>query len=94
MGKVLRTKKAKNAIRQGFVWTVWSRQAAALLVELKRFLIVKKKHATICVEFQKAMRYPGRNGLTNAEWALRRKLFYGTKNLNYGRHIPTRLAGM
>ena len=64
---------------QAWTWNVWSRQAVGLLRQIEPYLKVKGNAARSCIEFQAAMRYPGKNGLSDEEWANRERLWKKTK---------------
>ena len=84
IGLVKEVKLSKIGNRKPWRWTAWSQQAAALLMCLVPYLIVKKEQAEVCIRFQEAMRFPGPKGLTNAEWELRDVCWRAVKDLNYG----------
>lgn len=85
LGGVRKQAVPKGGFRVPWVWQLWSRQAAALLEAIRPYLLVKASQADVCIEFQRAMRMPGRNGLSDVEWALRESCWARTKELNYGR---------
>ncbi len=80
--------KAKTAAaahhRPVHEWTIWSRQAASVLLALLPWLCVKDGQARLALEFQALMRMPGSNGLTEHEWGERRRLATAIRRLNYG----------
>jgi hypothetical protein len=67
-------------------WSAWSREAAWVLEQIRPFLIVKAESADVALEFQAAMRWVGRRGLSDAEWDLREVLCKRIKEFNYGPH--------
>lgn len=83
-GRVVTKAIPQNARRVPYEWIVWSRQAAGVIVAVEPFLIVKKPQARLAIEFQTMMRMPGRNGLSDFEWAERRRIGAEIRSFNYG----------
>lgn len=80
VGQVRARKKSPDpAHRPAWVWNVWSKEAATLLSRVAPHMRVKREAAMACIEFQSLMRLPGRNGLTDAEWVTRERLWRKTR---------------
>lgn len=84
VGRVMAVKKAGKMKRPAWTWTVWSQQAAWFIREIRPYLVLKVAQADVCLEFQSAMRMPGRCGLSDEEWAFREECWRKTRELNYG----------
>lgn len=81
---LLKPSTARPNRRPVWNWAAWSREAASVLREVLPFLRVKSEVVQVALEFQEAMRWVGRAGLSDAEWALREALYTRVKELNYG----------
>jgi hypothetical protein len=81
VGKIQKCKLNKKH-KQAWRWAVWSNQASNLLKQVFPFLILKQKQAQNQIHFQSRMRYPGRFGLTNAEWTFRKRCCFVSTKLN------------
>lgn len=79
----VRVERRVEGQRLVYGWDVWSRQAAELIRQIRPWLLVKGEVADLCLEFQAAMRSPGRNGLSDEEWELRERLSSQVRELNY-----------
>lgn len=85
LGKVNVKKQQSERHRVPYEWIVWSRQAASVLLAIRPYLIVKAPQADLGIEFQRMMRLPGRQGLTDFEWSERRRLAAAIRSHNYGK---------
>lgn len=84
-GSVRTKRPGANENRQPYEWTIWSRQASAVLIAVRDHLVVKREHADIAIRFQAAMRSPGCQGLTDDELNNRRAMAASIRALNYGK---------
>lgn len=80
-GTVRPVKKVANQ-RQAWDWSVWSRQAASILYQIRPFLKVKHQQADLCIEYQSRMRRAGTPGLSDDEWQFRLSCWDRSKEIN------------
>ena len=78
VGSIVELKKRPNR-KKMWSWSVYSREASKLLQEVVQYMLVKKKSALACIEFQDAMRLRGRTGITDSEFSEQKKLWKKTK---------------
>lgn len=71
VGKICVKKRQSPKHKPAWTWAVWSNEAVSLLIQLLPYLRIKLNQAENLIEFQKVMRYPGKNGLSDEEWTLR-----------------------
>lgn len=81
VGQICPVKKRPRH-KQAWRWSVWSIEASDLLKQVLPFLVLKQQQAKLQIRFQSIMRQPGSLGLSNREWAMRKKLFYIIRKLN------------
>jgi len=83
VGSIWKTKEHPK-YRQSWSWNIWSREAAALSQAVLPYLRVKAEHARNLIAFQRAMRFPGRMGLTDGEWEMRARFWERSRALTKG----------
>lgn len=85
VGVVSRKRTPANGTRAVRRWAAWSNQAACVLLTIQPFVLAKKPQVDLALEFQRLMRLPGREGLTEQEWSERERLAAAIASHNHTR---------
>lgn len=83
LGTVVFKKTSGDNHKDAWTWQVWSKEARALARSLIPFLRLKRLQAERLVVFQDMMRFPGSNGLSDAEWSAREAIYSEFRLMNF-----------